>query len=124
MDIQCYHLVVVKMLVRRKIKGDPRIALTWNDRKELVDKNNKTDKVSISESHIQKVLSNSPNAPHTFNQHTMNELARYVGFADWNALLRHYPLPPDVADHTGKITGKARRQLEEKVCKMLLLERR
>jgi hypothetical protein len=113
MEIQWFHLTLIKALICLKKKGSARLALTYRDRCELVT----VDGVKLSESHIQKVLSNSKNAACSFNQNTMDELARYVGYKDWNDFLRKNKIPPQIHLHTGKLYGKLRNEMEELVFK-------
>jgi len=110
-----FHLLTIKVLVRIKKKGCMYSKLTHRDRVELVV----IDKIGISISHIHKVLSDSDSALWSFNQDTMDKLARYVGFKDWNDFMKHYPLPDDIEPHTGMVTGKVKDKLEKKIYEML-----
>lgn len=114
MEIQCFHLMYVKVLIRKKKKGSCYIKLTNFDRIELIEK----DGIKISTAHIHKVLRDSWRAPCSFQQNTMNELVIYLGYKDWNDFLLKHPVPPTVQLHTGSLSARGYKQLEEKVCRL------
>ncbi len=84
-----YHFRLMRLLVRKKVKGDHRIPLTCADRVELVEE----EKVDLSRDHILKVLTESDSPPQNHIQRALNEVVRLIGYKDWNEFLRKNPLP-------------------------------
>jgi hypothetical protein len=89
MFIHPYHYRLMRCLVRQKVKGDHRIPLTCADREALVDSMG----LQVSKSHILKVLSEGERARDRLSQFVLDELMRCIGQQDWNAFLRHNPVP-------------------------------
>jgi hypothetical protein len=91
MDIHPYHYQLLRGLIRLKLKGDHRIPLTCKDREQLVEK----EKLSISKSHIMKVLSEGEHAPRKLSQHVLNELMHCAMGLSWNDFLKQNPVPEE-----------------------------
>ena len=89
MFIHPYHLRLMHALIRKKVKGDHRIKLTVADREQLVD----TMQLSISKSHIVKVLNEGKRKPVSLSQHTLDQVVRVVDHENWNAFLQTNPVP-------------------------------
>ena len=88
MEIHPYHYQLLRGLIRLKLKGDHRIPLTCKDREQLVEEK----KLSISTSHIIKVLSEGEHAPTKLSQHVLNELMHCAMGLSWNDFLKQNPV--------------------------------
>jgi len=109
MAIHPYHYQLLRCLIRLKLKGDHRIPLTCLDRKQLVEEM----KLSISISHIIKVLSEGERARDNLSQHVLNELMRFAMEQSWNDFLKQNPVPE--GQYFALMGKKGRKKLQQAV---------
>ncbi len=103
----------MKCHIRQKIKGDHRMKLSCQDRKEYL----KLCCIKGPASHLVKVLREEGRPPDGLAQFTLDQLVVGVGFENWNGFLRNNPVPEGLPDLAASY--KAMKQIDEKVAKRM-----
>lgn len=110
MKIHPYHFLLLKYKVNEKVKGHYLIPLCNDDCRQI----GRPYAIKVSAGYLQKLLKPKCLLPERLAAHTLNELAMYVGYKNWNDFLRQNPVPPDKFND---LLNPAAAQLLEKIVK-------
>jgi hypothetical protein len=83
MEIHPYHFLLLKYKINEKVKGHYLIPLCNDDCVQI----GRPNAIDVSVGYLQKLLKPNCRLPERLIAHTLNELAEFINYKNWNGFL-------------------------------------